>query len=258
VTFFESGRYAGEAVFHYVPRGAQHLASYGVDQDVLISSKQEAAPQTKQRWAISKGVAVMYRESVLTTTYTVRNKGDLKILVIEHPRTPGRTVRGNQPWETTDGFERFRIELPANGRTELPIAEVTEQRIDVTLGSLTRDQLVMFSSAETPAQVRARLGEIVDLQEAISALQAEAHTADSQRLLIFSDQERLRDNLRSLSNGKGDRALRKRYLEPLTAQEDQLTGVKGAAARVEGQINEAHKRLAGLIEAFTFNPAAQP
>jgi hypothetical protein len=34
--------------------------------------------------------------------------------------------------------------------------------------------------------------------------------------------------------------------------------LKGAAARLEGQINEAQKRLAGLIEAFTFNPSAQP
>jgi len=258
VTFFESGRYAGEAVFDYVPRGAKHLVSYGIDHDVLISSKQQPEPQTTTRLTISKGIAVFYKASILTTTYAVRNKGDRKTLIVEHPRTSGRTLKGQQPWETTDSFYRFRIELPPNELTELPIAEVTEQRVDVTLRPLTRDQLVMFSGKETPAQVRARLGEIIDLQESLDGLQTESNALDEQRLQIFSDQERLRDNLRSLGNSKADQTLRKRYLEQLTAQEDQLTQVRASVARLTTQIGEGQKRLAGLIEALAFDSASQP
>jgi hypothetical protein len=173
VTFFESGRYAGEAVFDYVPRGAKHLVSYGIDHDVLISSKQQGEPQTTTRLTINKGVAVFYKESVLSTTYSVRNKGDLKTLIVEHPRTTGRTLRGQQPWETTDGFYRFRLELPPNEQTELKIPEVTKQRVEITVGSIDRDQLVMFSGKETPVDVRTRLGQIVDLQENLSALQGD-------------------------------------------------------------------------------------
>jgi hypothetical protein len=257
VTFFESGRYAGEAVFDYVPRGAKQLVSYGIDHDVLISSKQQPTPQTITRLTISRGVAVFYRQSIVATTYAVRNRGDRKTLIIEHPRTSGRTLKNQQPWETTDSFYRFRLELPSNELTELPIAEVTEQRVDVTLAALSREQLAMFSDRETPAQIRARLGELIDLQESLNGLEADSSALDGQRLQIFSDQERLRDNLRSLGNSKDDQTLRKRYLEQLTTQEDQLAQVRAGVARLSTQITDGRKRLEGLIEGLAFDSGPQ-
>lgn len=258
VTFFESGRYAGEAVFDYVPRGAKHLVSYGIDHDVLISSKQQGEPQTTTRLTINKGVAVFYKESVLSTTYSVRNKGDLKTLIVEHPRTTGRTLRGQQPWETTDGFYRFRLELPPNELTELRIPEVTEQRVEVTVGSLNRDQLVMFSGNETPAAVRVRLGQIIDLREAADALMGESNALEEQRMTIFADQERLRNNLSSLGKTKEDQALRKRYLDQLAAHEDQLVVLRAGTTRLAGQLANTLKEMVTLIDTLTFMPEARP
>ena len=74
-TFFQDTRYAGEAVLDYLPRGEKTLVSYGVDNDIQIASKAQSQPETTVRVTVSKGVAALFMESVLTTTYEIRNKG---------------------------------------------------------------------------------------------------------------------------------------------------------------------------------------
>jgi hypothetical protein len=75
VTFFESGRYTGEAVLDYLSRGEKRLVSYGVDHEVQIAGKNRNEPETTTRFTVSRGVAVLFRETVVNTTYEVRNKG---------------------------------------------------------------------------------------------------------------------------------------------------------------------------------------
>src|SRR5262249_47158457 len=97
VTFFEEGRYAGETVLDYLARDEKRLVSYGIDHDIQIAPKSQAQPETTSRLTISKGVAVVYRQSLQTTRYEIRNRSkEKKPLIIEHPRQTGRTLRDGQ------------------------------------------------------------------------------------------------------------------------------------------------------------------
>lgn len=253
VTFFQDTRYAGEAVLDYLPRGEKALVSYGIDNDIQISTKTNSQPENTVRFTVSKGVAVLFMESVLTTTYEIRNKGtEKKSLIVEHPRVNNRTLKGIEAFETTDSFHRFRVGLNASQSTTLAVPEVVARQTNVSLTTLTRPQLTLFAGRETPQSVREKLGQIVDMQERIAAMKAEIGTTQASIDTLFRDQERLRENLKALREGNEEQQLRTRYLDQLRRQEDQIDTGRARIESVNKELAAAQTRLEDLISNLTF------
>jgi hypothetical protein len=253
VTFFHDTRYAGEAVLEYLPRGEKRLVSFGVDYDIQIASKSQSQPQVTTRVTVNKGTAVLFRESTLTTTYEIRNKGtERKSLVVEHPRIGDRKLKGVEPFETTDGFYRFRVALNPGQSTEFAVPEVVAQQTTVVLDGLKREQLVLFSGRETPAAVREKLGQIVETQEQIAAMLEDNRKTQEGIDTLFRDQERLRENLKALRDTSEDQQLRTRYLDQLKKQEDQIDASRAKSETVSSQIAETQAKLGDLISNLTF------
>src|SRR5688572_16113491 len=214
VTFFQETRYAGEAVLDYLPRGEKALVSYGIDNEIQIASKAQSQPETTVRLTVSKGIAVLFMESVLTTTYEIRNKGlDRKSLIVEHPRLNNRTLKGIDAFETTESFHRFRVQLNAGQSTALAVPEVVARQTNISLTTLTRPQLTLFAGRETPQSVREKLGQIVETQEQIAGMRADVQSTQSTVDTLFRDQERLRENLKALRDGSEEQQLKPRNLD---------------------------------------------
>jgi hypothetical protein len=253
VTFFEDGRYTGEAVLDYMSRGEKRLVSYGVDHDIQVSNRNQSQPETTTRLTIDRGIAVLYMERVQTITYEIRNKATTaKTLIVEHPRQSNGKLKGDAPWETTDSFYRFRVSLTPGKMTELPVSEVLTRQTNVTLANLTRPQLVQFSGRETPDSVRQKLGQIVDTQERIAELQTDLATSQNQIDVVFHDQDRLRENIKALHDTREEQELRSRYLGQLTSQENQIATSRTHIESVNINITAAKARLSDLISNLTW------
>lgn len=253
VTFFQDTRYTGEAVLEYLPRGDKRLVSYGVDYDIQIANKQQSQPETTTRLTISKGVAVLFMESVLTTTYEIRNRGtERKSLVVEHPRFNDRKLKGVEPFETTDSFYRFRVALNPGQSTEFAVPEIVSRQTNITLTSLTRPQLTLFAGRETPQSVREKLGQIIDTQEQLAAMRADLQTTQAGIDTLFRDQERLRENIKALKETSEDLQLRSRYLDQLKKQEDQIDASRAHIDVVNKNLATATTKLNDLISNLTF------
>jgi hypothetical protein len=253
VTFFQDSRYAGEAVLEYLPRGERALVSFGVDYDVQIASRQQSKPENTVRLTIANGVAVLFIESLLSTTYEIRNKGlEDKSLVIEHPRMQDRALSGTTPFESTDNFHRFRLALDPQEATTLPVSEVVSRRTTVALQRLARPQLVWFDNSATPAAIRARLGEIVELQEQLARLRTDVQAQQTGIDTLFTDQERLRENLKALGDGTDDQQLRSRYLQQLQSQENRIDNARARIDAILGDIGAAESRLNDGIANLAF------
>jgi hypothetical protein len=253
VTFFQDARYTGESVLDYLPRGEKSLVSYGVDYDIQLASKTQNQPETMARVTVAKGVAVMFMESVLTTTYEIRNKGtDTKTLIIEHPRLNNRTLKDAKPIETTDSFYRFSVPLKPGQATTLPLSEVLARQTTISLQELTRERLTLFAVRETPPAVRERLGQIVEAREQVATLQAQAQTTQRSIDGLFKDQERLRENIKALGTGTQSQSLRGRYLDQLKDQEDEIQKLRTGVDALHKEIAGAEAKLADLISTFAF------
>jgi hypothetical protein len=254
VTFFEEGRYAGEAVLSYLPRSEKRLVSYGVDYDIQIATKPRSQPETTVRITAAKGIVWFYKESLLTTAYEIRNKGTLpKTLIIEHPRQGDRKLKGSEPWETTDSYYRFKVKLEPGQSTELTPSEIVTRATQVRVNTLNRQQFVqLFSNTDTPKALRERLGQIVDVQERIAALTTERTDVESKSGVLFRDQERVRENLKALRDTREDLMLRSRYLEQFGKQEDQINAFRARSEQLQKDIVSAQAQLADLIENLTW------
>lgn len=253
VTFFQDTRYAGEAVLDYLPRGEKSLVSYGVDNDIQIGSKSQSQPETTVRLTVSKGVAVLFMESVLTTTYEIRNKGmDKKTLIVEHPRLNNRTLKGIEAFETTEGFYRFRVALNGGQSTTLSVPEVVARQTNISLNTLARPQLTLFAGRETPQSVREKLGQIVETQEQIAGMRSDVQSTQNTIDTLFRDQDRLRENLKALRDGAEEQQLRTRYLDQLRRQEDQIDAGRVRIDSINKEIATAQSRLGDLISTLTF------
>lgn len=254
ITFFEEGRYTGEAVLSYLSRGEKRLVSYGIDHDIQVSAKAQSQPESMARLTIERGVAVLFKERLQTTTYDIRSKATTpKTLIVEHPRQGDRKLKGDQPWETSDSFYRFRVNLKPGQVAELPVTEVVSWQTSVYLSNLTRQQLVeVFSNKETPQQVRAKLGQIVETQEQISELQRRQQSEQESIDTLFKDQERLRENIKALRDSREEQELRSRYLAQFTKQENQLTASRAEIERLKKEVVAAETRLADMIATLTW------
>jgi hypothetical protein len=248
VTFFHDSRYSGEAVLNYLPRGEKALVSFGIDHEIQIAMKTATQPETMARLTIARGVATTFMETVATTTYEIRNRGtEQKSLIVEHSRAGNRALKSVTPFESTEGFHRFRIALMPGQSTTLEVPEIVSRQNSVQLTTLTRPQLALFTSSGTPAQVRERLGQIIDLQEQLASLRGQIKESQDGIDGVFRDQERLRENLKALGTGVEDRQLRTRYLGELQKQEDQLEAGRTRIAALNAQINRLQAQLGDLI-----------
>jgi hypothetical protein len=251
LTFFQESRYAGEAVLAYLPRGEKRLVSYGVDYDIQIATRQKSKPETTARLTVSKGVAVFLKELAITTTYEIRNKGiENKTLVIEHPRQG--VLKSAEPFETTDGFHRFRVTLTPGQSTPFEVSEVLSRTTQFRLDELTREELLMFSSQEVPQNIRQRLGEIIDFQEQLETMQEELETTEKGIKTLFEDQQRLRENLKALRDTTEDQQLRVRYLDQLKRQEDRIDVARSGMENTNKEIASVRTKLGGLISNLSY------
>jgi hypothetical protein len=253
VTFFQEGRYAGEAVLDYLPRSDKRLISYGVDYDIQIARKQESKPEGTTRLTVSKGVAVLHLQSVLTTTYEILNRGvDKKTLIIEHPRNSNRKLQGVQPFETTDRFHRFRVALNPGQSTQLVVPETVLEANRVHLEELERAHLLLLTNKQIPQAIRDKLVEIVDLQEQLGKLEDDLKTTQSGIDTLFRDQDRLRENLKALRDTSEDQLLRSRYLDQLKRQEDRIDTSRSHIESVTRERGTAQSTLNDLISNLSF------
>ncbi|HEX5000526.1 MAG TPA: hypothetical protein VFY29_20050, partial [Terriglobia bacterium] len=256
ITFFEEGRYAGEAVLAYLPRSEKRLVSYGVDYDIQVAAKPKSSPETTVRITAAKGVVTLFKESLLTTTYEIRNKGTQpKTLIVEHARTGARRLNDEtEPWETTDNYYRFRVKLAPGETTELTPREIVSRSTQIRVGGLTREQFAAtFSNSETPQALRESIGAIIDLQERVATLTRERTEVEAKIARLFPDQNRMRNNLNALRSTAEEQALRSRYLGELTRQEDEIAALRARSDALEQEVVAAQADLADRIEQLAWD-----
>jgi hypothetical protein len=92
----------------------------------------------------------------------------------------------------------------------------------------------------------ARKAEISDLARKAQDLQEEQSG-------IFSDQQRIRENLKGLGRTAEEESLRKRYVRQLAEQENRLGVLKAEHAKIDSDRAAAQKQLDDMIEKLTFD-----
>ncbi|HSR50322.1 MAG TPA: hypothetical protein VLV83_05800 [Acidobacteriota bacterium] len=255
VTFFEQGRYAGEAVLEYMPRDDERLLSYGVDLEVQAGKDFDRKGERIAGLKVANGIAELFVERVQTHRYSFRNKSRrAKLVVLEHPRRADIVLRDIEPDETTQGFYRFNIDLSEGQEREFPVTEILSRKRTLALFNASRDSIrVFFSGYEVPAGLRRQLEEIFTLRDRIAEKERELNGLRNEISNLSQDQERRRENLKALGRSDEEKDLRERLARELGEGEERFSQLRQQERVLQEEITGLNQELAQKVRSIDFD-----
>jgi hypothetical protein len=225
LTVYEGETYAGEGLLDRMKPDEKRYLTYAADLGCLISSNLDFHVDKVHLVVIANGYLYTHNKEFSTRTYTIVNKGDKpKVVILEHPKRNDYTLKDpKEPFETTENFYRFRVEVAPKSTLKFPVVEESEKSISYSLLSLTDNYMELFVNQRyINEEVRQTLKKLLDLKQQIAAIEQEIKTKNQQISEINSDQARIRENLKAVGKSEEERKLVARYTQKFNETEDEL------------------------------------
>jgi chromosome segregation ATPase len=192
--------------------------------------------------------------------YTVRNEDTAaRTLILEHPVRTGWTLSPSTsatPEEESASAYRFRIEVPSKETKTFTVEESKADRTQFALTNLNPNALESFikGSTLTPEMEQA-MRQILAQKDAIAKLDADLKLKESAITEIVQDQDRLRENMKSLKGTPEEKSLAQRYTGELNDQETQLAELRKEHAALQVSRKQAQQELDSTIENLNIGTA---
>ncbi len=243
VTVLDAGTYAGDALLAYTPPGEEGLLSYAIDLDMRVIADRTSDATVTETASISDGVLTIRRERIITRTYTVENNApQARTLLIEHPRTPGASLRDTpEPVSRTAELYRFRLTLAPDETETFTVTEARPLEERIALVQFDADWLrVLARDGELPADVRRALLRAVGLQEDVAAARRAVEQVERALEDLRREQERIRQNMEVVDS---ETDYYQQLLDKLEAQESQIEDLQEELDEHRAEREEAQERL---------------
>ncbi len=230
ITAFETGsdgaaNFAGDAQLPLTPKGAEKFVTFALDSKTDIRRTDNGSKQTRLGKAV-RGELTVTVKSRWDIDYEITPPADEdRDIVIDEARSDGWKPTGNtKDIEETPSRLRFKVAAPKGKTTKVTLAREHIDQQSITLGDLDADGLLTTVSGlenGTPAlkEAVAKLGALV---AAMNDAKARREKLEAETAKITEDQNRLRENLKSVGQGSD---LGRRYLDKLRAQEDRIAAI---------------------------------
>ncbi|MGH9661789.1 MAG: hypothetical protein ACRD96_24795, partial [Bryobacteraceae bacterium] len=247
----EEEAFAGEGIFEAIRPGEKRLVSYALDLALAAASRQESVHQRVTRVRAGRGILTQHSEVRETTTYTFRNEdSSARTVLVEHPVREGHEIRGAaRPVETSRGWMRFRLPVGPKQTAALAVEEGRPIEASYTVGSIRAEQLAQFVRERSinPALEEA-LRRIQAQQGVVAGYITRKSERESEQEQIFDDQQRLRENIKSLRGSAEEKSLLQRYTQQLNRQEDRLEALRKEIEQLAEQMEKAQAEVDRLVE----------
>jgi uncharacterized coiled-coil protein SlyX len=179
-------------------------------------------------------------------TYVVRNEDTTaRTLVIEHPARPEWALRegGPKPEEKAAGLYRFRLNVDAKTTERLVVNEAKPLYTQYELNLVTNDDIeLLLRQKSINADIEKAMRTITAQKKVVADLDGVIKEQQKAIDQIFTDQGRLRENMKALKGSAEEKTLLQRYTKQLDEEETQLD-----ALRKKKQETEAEQKLANVV-----------
>ena len=253
ITVYDDGAYAGEALVETVKTGDKRFISYGVDLGTRITTALDSRTDDVREVRAHNGMLTVTSSIVGKKTYSVKNvDARAKTLIIEHPvRALYKLIDTQKPSETARDVYRFEVKVPASGQVSFPVTEENVYSNAIAISSLSPDMLVFYVRNRLVSDAaRRQFQAIIDQKQKIADLESEKKRLDADTSTITKNEERLRQNIASLSAVSGQQQLVQDYARNLASEEtaitsnrDRETHLEKDRAVLQGQLNTMIERL---------------
>jgi hypothetical protein len=241
ITVYDSGAYAGEALFETLKAGDKRLIGYAVDYGTRITTAFDSTQRSIREIHVKDGSLQLRYAERQTRNYIIRNvDAKPKALIVQQEGIGQYSVLSPKPLERTATAYRFEVNVPANGSQILKVEqEQTTENVTEVLSATPDFLLAIIENKELSERGKKQLQGILDLKRHLVAAETNLNTAKSQTTELTEDQTRLRQNIDSLNRVKGQEDQVRQYSGQLAANEAQL-------AKLRDQRRELTLRTASL------------
>jgi len=242
----DSNTFAGEGLVEAIKPGERRLLSYATDLGLLVDAKQDGGRDRVTRVRIYRGTLTTTSEEREKKTYIVRNEDTTpRALVIEHPARPEWKLAedGAKPEEKASGLYRFRLNVEPKKTERLVVNEAKPLYTHYALNAVTDDEIELFLRQKSiNPEIEKALRAIVAQKSVVADFDAKIKAQQKSIDQIFSDQGRLRENMKALKGSTEEKTLLQRYTKQLDEEETQLD-----ALRKKKQETETEQQLANAV-----------
>jgi hypothetical protein len=252
----EEETFAGEGIFDPIRPGEKRLVSYATDLALNASSRNAIESGQVTRVVINRGILTHQSQVHEKKTYTFRNEDtSSRSVIVEHPVRIGYELTGEaKPVETTAGWMRFRVQVDPKQTASLVVEESRPIAVTYQLTNITNDQLGLFLRQKSiDKTVEEALRKILAQKETIADLESQVDARDTQIQEIFDDQQRLRENMKSLKGTAEEKALTQRYTQQLNDQENHLDVLRKEKAQLEARREAAQAEVDRMIQSLSMD-----
>ena len=242
----DSNTFAGEGLTEAIKPGERRLLSYATDLGLLVDAKQESGRERVTRVRINRGALTTTSEEREKKTYIVRNEDTTpRELVIEHAARPEWKLAedGPKPEEKASGLYRFRLNIEPKKTERLVVNEAKPLYTQYALNSVTDEQIEFFLRQKSiNPEIEKALRGIVSQKKVVADFDAMIKVQQKSIDQIFTDQGRLRENMKALKGSAEEKTLLQRYTKQLDEEETQLETLRKGK-----QVTETEQQLANAV-----------
>jgi hypothetical protein len=253
----EDETFAGEGLMDPLKAGEKRLLSYAADLGLRVTTSVGSESDRVRHVVILHGVMYQTNEIREKKTYTVRNEDtSARTLIIEHALRPGWNLSAGapKPDETSADYYRFRLEIEPKSTATLTVAEAQPVVQNVQINNINSDQIAFYLQQRSISpEIEAALRKIIEQKDRVAGFEEEATKRKAELESIYDDQQRLRENLKSLKGSAEERTLTQRYLQRLNDQETRLETIQKEIADFEKKQEDAQAGLDAMIEKLAFD-----
>jgi hypothetical protein len=253
----DSNTFAGEGLMEAIKPGERRLLSFATDLGLLVDSKLDTGHERVTRTRIYRGTMTTTSELREKKTYLVRNEDTTaRTLVIEHPARPEWKLSddGPKPEEKAVGLYRFRVNVDPKKTERLVINEAKPLYTQFAMNEITDDQIGMFLFQKSiNSEIEKSLRAIVAQKNVVADLDAKIKAQQKSIDQIFTDQGRLRENMKALKGSAEEKALLQRYTRQLDSQEDRLNTLNKEISDLQEKQNQARNQLDQIVQQITLD-----
>ena len=244
----DSAGYVGDALIDDTEPGQTRLLSYAVDLAIDASSNDDTTTGEVTTITMDNGYLRVTRRYEEDKVYTFKNHANKeRLIVVEHPTNGSnwKLLEPAKPTETTADLYRFDVPIKAGESLKFKVRQSYPQlETDALIDSDLPTLVVYSQNGQESPKVRAALLEVITRRRSLAATQARIDSLQAQSSKISSGQDRIRENMKALSQNS---ALYQRYVGELDAQETQLETINSQLNDLNNQLANQQTDLASYI-----------
>jgi len=205
---------------------------------------------------INRGVMVQESEVREKKIYTFRNQDTgPRTVIVEHPVRLGYQLCSDvQPVETTAAWKRFRLPVDSKETKSLVVEEARRELTSFAVTNISSDQVAVFVRDKSiDKTVQEALEKVVAQKTVVAELGNKKSDLDDEQMQIFDDQQRLRENMKSLKGSAEEKKLLERYTQQLDAQENRLEALRKEIQQLDAQKQSTQEALDKMIEELSLD-----